>query len=281
MARVERSSFPARLLCCGLAALAIVCAAGVRDARGQSVPKLTAPVNDFAHVIDAESTRTLDDRIRALHDTTGDTLIVATVETYQPFGSIEEYATRMFEVAGIGKKGENNGVLILVAVNDRRVRIEVGYGLEEFITDGFSGDTIRSAMLPAFRNRQYGQGVLAAATRIVRRLGDARGKEIPNLPKRQPSVRVGPANGVSALGVIFFVLMALLFGGGGIIGGLMRAFGSGFGGRRGPRGPWSGWSGGVGGFGGGFGGGGFGGGGGGFGGFGGGSSGGGGASGGW
>jgi uncharacterized protein len=280
MARVARSFFPARLLCCGLAALAFVCAAGVRPARGQSVPKLTAPVNDLAHVIDPESARVLDDRIRALHDTTGDTLIVATVETYQPFGSIEEYATRLFEVAGIGKKGEDNGVLILVAVKDRRVRIEVGYGLEEFITDGFSGDTIRQVMLPAFRTGQYGQGILAATTRIVRRLGEARGKEIPGIPKRQPVVQVGPANGISAIGFIFVVLIFLLIGGGGIIGALMSVFGSGFGGRRGPRGPWSGWSGGIGGFGGGgFGGGGFGGGG--FGGFGGGGSGGGGASGGW
>jgi uncharacterized protein len=274
MARLAgRSSLPA----CLLAALVVVCTAGSVPARAQDVPKLTAPVNDFAHVIDEQSAQVLDERIRALHETTGDALIVATVDTYQPFGSIEEYAAKLFEVAGIGKKGENNGVLILVAVRDRRVRIEVGYGLEEFITDGFSGDTIRLTMLPAFRSGQYGRGILAATTRIIGRLGEARGKDIPGIPKQSPAVQVGPASGVPALAIAIVVLLFLFGGGAGIIGALMGLLGAGFGGPRRPGGPWSGWSGGFGG--GGFGGGGFGGGG--FGGFGGGSSGGGGASGGW
>lgn len=85
----------------------------------------------------------MDRRIRALQAATGDAVIVVAVPTFAPYGSIEEYAVKLFERAGIGVKGKDNGVLILVAVQDRRARIEVGYGLEGALTDGFSGDIIR------------------------------------------------------------------------------------------------------------------------------------------
>src|SRR5207247_9536371 len=116
-------------------------------------PQLTAPVNDFAHVIDDASRSELERRIRSLQETTGDVVVVATVPTYQPYADINEYAVKMFENGGrgIGEKGKDNGVLIVVAVNDRKVKIETGYALEEFIPDGYAGETIRALMLPAFR----------------------------------------------------------------------------------------------------------------------------------
>ena len=125
------------------------------SASGQTTPApppaLTAPVNDFAKVIDAASAAELDRIIRALQTASGDVLVVATIQTLAPYGSIEEAAVRMFEQAGVGTRASDNGALILVAVDDRKVRIEVGYGLEEFITDGYAGDMIRTHMLPAFR----------------------------------------------------------------------------------------------------------------------------------
>jgi uncharacterized protein len=267
---------PRRML---IAALVVLTAATA--AAAQSLPALTDTVNDHARVIDAASRAELDRRIRALHAATGDSLIVATVPTYQPFGSIEEYAVRLYEKAGIGKKGEDAGALILVAVEDRAVRIEVGYGLEGFITDGFSGETIRQDILPSFRQGQYGQGLVNGVTRLIQRISEKRNVPVPDVPPPQP-LQKGP-NASSVL-ISVAALIFVLF----IIGRIS--------GRGGPRGPftrprrrstWSGWHGGVGGFGGGiFGGGGFGGfggggGGGGFGGFGGGMSGGGGASGRW
>jgi uncharacterized protein len=238
-------------------------------------PRLTAPVNDFAHVIDEASAQELDRRIRALQTATGDVVVVATVKTFQPYGDIKEYAVKMFENggAGIGQKGKDNGVLVVVAVDDRKVSIEVGYALEEFITDGFAGQTIRESILPQFRNGGYGAGLVAGTTRIINRIADARGVSLQGVPREAPppapQVRI-PISTI--LFVLFLILMATR-------------------GRRRRRrfwggGGWSGWNSGVGPFGGGFGGGfgGFGGGrggGGGFGGFGGGRSGGGGASGGW
>src|SRR5882762_502188 len=111
-------------------------------------PALTASVNDFANVIDAGSKAEMERRIRALHAASGDAVVVATVKTFKPYADIEEYAVMMFENGGrgIGAKGKDNGLLIVVAVDDRRVKIEVGYDLEQFITDGFAGETIRDVM---------------------------------------------------------------------------------------------------------------------------------------
>ena len=246
-------------------------------------PRLTQPVNDFANVIDSESERELDRRIRALESATGDVVTVATVPTFKPYGTIEEYALKMFENGGkgIGQKGKDNGALIVVAMKERKVRVEVGYDLEEFITDGFAGDTIRQVIAPEFRNGNYGRGLLAGATRIINRVAERRGVTLTDVPRpRQPVRAPSPRFPPWLFGLLLWLLIIALTN------------------RRRRRrrgrwggGPWSGWNSGVGPFGGGtfgggfggFGGGGFGGGGGGggFGGFGGGRSGGGGASGGW
>ena len=247
------------------------------EARAQPAPPLlTAPVNDFANVIDDGSEREMERRIRALQAASGDVVVVATVPTFKPYADIEEYAVKMFENGGrgIGDKGKDNGLLIVVAVEDRRIKIEVGYALEEFITDGFAGETIRDEMTPQFRNGNYGAGLLAGSTRIINRIAEGRGGDAPGCPPR-PSVRRSTGNGFPWW-IVIVIIIALIN---------MRP-------RRRSRmwggGPWSGWNSGIGpfggggGFGGGFGGfGGGGGGGGGFGGFGGGRSGGGGASGGW
>src|SRR5580704_3633136 len=160
-------------------------AAGTRQA--SALPSLTAPVNDFAHVIDADAARQLDARIRALQAATGDAVVVATVPTIEPFGSIEEYAVKLFEQAKIGQHDKDNGLLVLVAVKEHRVRLEVGYGLEEFVTDGFAGDTIRQAKLPEFRRNDYGAGLLAGTTAVINRIADARGVTLTAVPRPPPS----------------------------------------------------------------------------------------------
>jgi uncharacterized protein len=244
----------------------------------QDLPELTQPVNDFARVIDPARMESMDRAIRALQAATGDVVVVATVESFASYGSIEQYANKLFENhgRGIGEKGKDNGLLITVAVKEHRVWIEVGYGLEPYITDGFSGETSRLYMIPEFRRNDYGAGLEAGVQRIVGRLAAARGVAldgVPNVAERPRSHR--SSGGASALGIIlivaFFVVVSILST-------IARAAG---GPRRWGRGPWSGWNSGVGPFGGGGFGGGFGGGGGGFGGFGGGASGGGGGGGSW
>ena len=236
-------------------------------------PELTAPVNDFANVIDAETEAELDRRIRALKEASGDVVIVATIETYQPdYADIREYIVKMFENRGrgIGDKGKENGLLILLAVKDRRVQVEVGYDLEQFVTDGFAGDVSRTNMAPYFSRGEYGAGLLEGATRLIARIAQGRGVTIPAIPQsddRAPDFVVSPW----LLLIIVIIFLMLMNSGGGGRRSRMRRGGPYWGG-----GSWSGWESGAGPFGGGrggFGGGGFGGG---FGGFGGGRSGGGG-----
>jgi uncharacterized protein len=151
-------------------------------------PPLTEAVNDFAGVIDEESRRSLDAVIRRLQDATGDVLVVATVKTFRPWPDLPSYAVKMFENAGkgVGARGQDNGLLILLALDDREVRIEVGYGLEAFVTDGFAGETARDTMAPFFRRGEYGQGLLAGATRVASRIGQGRGVDLDLAPVRPP-----------------------------------------------------------------------------------------------
>jgi len=268
-----------RRLLAGLFAFSLVPLVVTRGAEAQPAPpQLTAPVNDFANVIDAASEAELDRRIRALQAASGDVVAVATVPTFKPYADIREYGVKMFENGGrgIGQKGKDNGLLIVVAVEDRRVDIEVGYDLEEFITDGFAGETIREGMTPEFRAGGYGGGLVEGTTRIINRIAQRRGVTLQDVPRTaQPSAVKGRSN-VPWILFIWIIIMIVMSRRGG--GRRKRQWGGA---------PWSGWSSGVGPFGGGGFGGGFGGfgggrgGGGGFGGFGGGRSGGGGASGSW
>lgn len=233
-------------------------------------PELTAPVNDFASIIDPANERAMESLIRSLEQATGDVVVVATVKTFQPYGDIREYAVRMFENRGrgIGRRGKDNGLLILLAENDREVRVEVGYDLEQFITDGFAGETSRQYMAPEFRRGNYGAGLLAGTSRIIARIAEARGVTLQGIrPTRSRDIGRGGSSSLFIALLIFVVVMRLI----------ARVLGFGRR-RRFRRGGWGGyyggWNSGVGPFGGGgFGGGGFGGG---FGGFGGGRSGGGG-----
>ena len=135
---------------------------GIRTVRLEQPPPpaLTAPVNDFANVITESDEAELDRRIRALQQASGDVVVVATVPSMEPYTDINEFALRMFENGGrgIGQKGKDNGALIVLALKERQVRVEVGYDLEEFITDGFAGETIRQVMTPQFRNGNYSRG---------------------------------------------------------------------------------------------------------------------------
>ena len=260
----------------------VVTIAAMTGAAAQQLPTLAdQAVNDFANIVDSPTEAEIDRWVRSLVKASKDYVYVVTVDTFAPYGSIEDYAVRLFERSKIGLTGKDNGVLIVMAVKDRRVRIEAGYGVEEFITDGFAGETIRQEMLPEFREGRYAQGLLNGTSRVVRRIAEGRGVSLTDIP--EPPARDSDRPSLPpwviplAVIVVFLILRSMSRGSRS----LHRRH------RRG--GTWSGWHGGVGGFGGGgFGGGfgGFGGGGGGFGGgglggFGGGRSGGGGASGGW
>lgn len=259
---------------------ALVCALALvtNQAAAQTsrqTPELTAPVNDFANVLDAQDAARIEQTIRALQAASGDVIVVATVPTVAPFADVREYAVEMFENRGrgIGEKGKDNGLLVLVALQERRVWVEVGYGLEPWIPDGYAGQISRELMTPAFREGRYGAGVLAGVNALASRIAQGRGVQLSGVPA-VPVRRSGKAPEANLNWIIILIVILIIMSrsGGGPRAGARR-----WGGNRGV------WTSGVGPFGGGFGGGGFGGGGfgGGFGGFGGGRSGGGGGGSGW
>ena len=232
------------------------------------MPELTAPVNDFAYVIDAEEEGQLDALIRNLQAASGDVIVVATVKTFRPEADIRSFANRMFENhgKGIGQKGKDNGLLVLVAVDDRQVWAEVGYDLEGIITDGFAGETSRQTMAPYFKRGDYGGGLLAGVTTFARRIAQARDVTLTDVPMRRPAPADDRDEGLP-FAVLFFLFLVFL----NVIGRVVRAitgggrrrrrrrwgsmvgpFGTGYGGWS--AGSTSGWSSGGGGFGGGFGG---------------------------
>ena len=238
-------------------------------------------VTDLAGVISSETKSRLEALCTELQQKTEAQLAVVTVNSLEG-ESVEDYAVNLYKHLGVGPKGTDRGVLLLVAPKDRKYRVEVGYGLEPVINDARAGDVGR-AMVPLLRQNDYSGAIEAATWQLAQYVAADRGVTLSGQPP-QRQVRSSPdEDGKFPFGWIIFALI-LLF----ILIGSRRGGSQGGRGSRGGSGWWigpmigGGWSGRGGWGGGGFGGGGGGfSGGGGFGGVGGGSSGGGGASGSW
>ena len=238
-------------LACITIALALgLCVGVARDSAAQAPPPpLTGPVNDFANAIDEPSKAAMDRTIRNLLAATGDTLIVATVQTVAPYADAKELAVKMFENrgSGIGKKGKDNGLLVLLAINERQVWVEVGYGLEEIITDGYAGDVSRQIMTPSFKRGEYGQGLRAGVDDFALHIADARGVTLDGISRSAP-VRPRPSTRSTGFPSAGIIILMLLFAGVRILSWLFWPASLGRSNRWGGGG-WSGWGGG--GFGGG------------------------------
>jgi uncharacterized protein len=134
------------------------------------IPFLTGRVNDNAQILSESARQSLSDELKAYEDRTGNQIAVLTVATLDG-GGIEEYAVAVFKEWKLGQKDKDNGILILVVPNDRRMRIEVGYGLEGSLTDGTAGQIIRNIMTPKFKNGDYDGGVTDGARAVMEVLG--------------------------------------------------------------------------------------------------------------
>jgi uncharacterized protein len=236
--------------------------------------KPTGYVNDFAHAIDPASAQRLAAYCGILERSTGAQMAIVTVDTLDG-DEVADVANRLYHQWGIGKKPNDEGVLILFAVKDKKDRAEIGYGLEPVITDADAGSIMRG-LRPILRQGSYGPAALAAAQQLGAKIAAAKNVTLPIDPRvhTRTSVSRGPSIPWPLIVIGIFLILSLLGrlgggGGGGFTGFLTGMFLGNMMGRGG-----GGWSGG--GFGGSSGGGGDSGGG--FGGFGGGDSGGGGAS---
>jgi uncharacterized protein len=203
-------------------------------------------VNDYAGILSAEENAQLENILVSYFDTTS-TQIAVVIENSLEGDDIADYCQRLATAWGIGEKDKNNGVLLYVAVNDRKVRIHTGYGMEATLTDALTKRIIEQNIKPNFRNNNYAQGIYEAADIMMRA---ASGEYVNTRSKNS-------GKGSSLIGIFAFIIILIFifskFGGGG--GGGLRGRGFGgpvyWGGTMGRGGFSSGGGGGFGGFGGG------------------------------
>jgi uncharacterized protein len=177
-------------------------------AAGEGFPKPSGAVNDFAGVIPAQMAASMEGMAREVLQKTGTAVVVATFETIGE-SDPADYANRLFQAWGIGRKGEDRGVLIFLAVRERRVRIETGYGVEGILPDGLAGEILDRHAIPHFRNSDYGRGLaetMAAVSAVVAR---AAGVELTGVPA--PQRKAAKAQRGLSIGEIVLLVLAAGF----------------------------------------------------------------------
>lgn len=175
------------------------------------VPAWNGPVADLGGVIGAQTEAELVQYLSAVNEQTGVQVAVLTVPSLGGV-SIEEYSIEVAEKWKLGQAGKDNGALLVVSVEDRELRIEVGYGLEGELTDAKSGLIIRNVIVPYFRQGDYAKGIIEGTRNIV---GIATGNaEIVSTSVRQNTGSGSQDSGGSAAGFVFFVLFIIVMSGG-------------------------------------------------------------------
>jgi uncharacterized protein len=212
----------------------------------QTFPPLTGRVVDAADLLKPEERTALEAKLKAHEDKTTDQVVVATLRSLEGY-EIEDYANRLFRHWQLGQKGKDNGALLLVAPQERKVRIEVGYGLEGALTDALSKIIITTAIAPQFQKGDFAGGIDAGIDAMLSILtGDAEEWQRRAQVREESTATIDPVVAFIILLILFF-LIARMMGAG-------RRQGIG----RGRHGPWivttggwgggGGWSGGGGGF---------------------------------
>lgn len=192
-----------------LAAILLVFFAGTEGALAQEItfPSLTGRVVDEAGLLDAAKRTEIEAKLTALEEKTTDQLVVVTVHSLQG-RTIEEYGYRLGRAWAIGQKDKNNGVLLIVAPNERKVRVEVGYGLEGALPDAISNLIIQNVILPRFKANDYPGGITSGVDEIIKVLSGEGGEwKQPVEPKKNRTTLLG----------LFWLVAPFLFSGPGLI----------------------------------------------------------------
>jgi uncharacterized protein len=206
-------------------------------------PKLTGRVVDGANILSQTTKDDLTAKLTALEQKTSRQLVVVTIPSLQGY-EISDYGYQLGRAWGIGQKTLNNGILLIVAPTEHKVRIEVGYGLEPIVTDALSEVIIQTQVLPKFRTGDFNGGVEAGAAALIQQLSlDTSDAEKRAAAAEQQQQQGQGDDGNGSLGgflIALFIIIALLrvFGGWSLLPFLFM------GGGRGGGGGWSGGSGG-------------------------------------
>jgi uncharacterized protein len=216
-------SRPSKYLCL----LLVLGCCGLTWAAEPPLPDHSGFVTDLAGVIGTATAQKLEGLCRQLAKQTGAELAVATVKTVAPLDS-KTYAGKLFEKWRIGKKGKDNGVLLLLAMDERRVEIEVGYGLEGVITDAGAGRILDDYVVPFFKQGQFGEGLYNGAAALAARIAKDAGQELGQDYQAVPPANRGADEEGNPLvtGAIVILIILMVFAQGvviGLIGGVVGA----------------------------------------------------------
>ena len=179
-------------------------------AAAEKFPRPTGHVNDFANVLTYEAKSALEDMAVVLQERTQIELAVVTMNLGE--GSIEDTATRLYAAWGIGKRGKDNGILILMAPDIHGVRIETGYGIEGVMPDAVAGRIIRDVMIPRFRQGDLEGGLKAGSLAVIARITEGLGIEIEGMPAiDQPGAGRQPVQIPLVIRLLLLLLFIYLF----------------------------------------------------------------------
>ncbi len=177
-------------------------------------PQPTGFVNDLAQVIQPAAREKLEGLLVAVEQRTGVEIAVATVPSLEE-RPIEDYAVDLYQQWGIGKKGIDEGALILVAPNEKRVRIEVGYGLEGALNDAQAGRIIRDLMIPFFKEGDFTRGIVAGTQGVIAVALKEKGvnpEDLGTVAIQQPPSAAKKGGPLSIVGkIIVFLILGYLF----------------------------------------------------------------------
>lgn len=180
-------------------------------------PALSGRVVDEARLLSDAAETEITAKLAALERDTSDQLVVVTVESLQGL-EIEDYGYRLGRAWGIGQEGQDNGVLLIVAPNERKVRIEVGYGLEPILTDALSNQIIQTRILPPFREGGFERGIKAGVDAVDAQLRLDPAEARARAEAAKPTQAEPPIYPAVVIAVIFLFLVANILravGGGG------------------------------------------------------------------
>ena len=176
-----------------------------------SFPRPRGAVNDFASLIPEREERMMENISREILQKTGTALVIATVDTVGD-SDYETYANELYADWGIGKKGEDKGVLIFLTKKERKVRIETGYGVEGILPDGLVGQILDDHVVPFLKRGDYGKGLLNGTIALSQIIAKDAGVQItgksPYTPRSRPQRR---GLGSRLFSLLFFIILFFLF----------------------------------------------------------------------
>ncbi len=189
--------------------LALLLLALAPAAQGQTFPALSGRVVDAANLLDPAQEMALTQKLATLETQSGRQLVVATIADLQGY-DIADYGYRLGRDWGIGAKGKDDGAVLLVAPNDRKVRIEVGYGLEGILTDALSSRIIRNAIAPRFKAGDYPGGIDAGVGEIGTLLTLPPEEAAARAKAAEAEDRGGRSEGFPVM-LIFWIIVLMVF----------------------------------------------------------------------